>query len=519
MDADSNRRPPQDPRTGATAAVGGGDVPYPTAFFGHPRGLATLFFTEMWERFSYYGMRSLLFLFMPAAVSRGGLGFSDLHTGAIYGLYVCFVYLLALPGGWIADRLLGQRRAVLVGGCLIAAGHFSLAFQTLSAFYLGLVLIAVGTGLLKPNVSTMVGELYPHDRARRDAGFSIFYMGINLGAIFGPLVCGQLGEKVNWHLGFAAAGVFMLVGVVQYALGGKYLGEAGLRPNASMGARERNRSVVVLAACVVVALLAALLIATGVVPVTAEQAADGTVFAILGIALAYFLFQLAAGGLDRGEIKRMSAVFILFVFSTLFWCGFEQAGSSLTVFADRLTNRSVFGWEFPASWYQSVEPIFLIAFAPFLAWLWVRLGSRNPSSPTKFAMGLLLMFASFMVMMQASIASVGHAVVSSSLVPHKVSLWWLVLAYLLQALGELCLSPVGLSTVTKLAPHRKVSQMMGIWFMSLALGNLIAGQIGGHFGTFPLYRIFGSVAMVTGAAGLILLLLVRPMRRLIGGAE
>ena len=523
-------------------------VPYPTAFFGHPRGLATLASTEFWERFSYYGMRALLILFMTAGVAQGGLGFSDSRAGAIYGLYTAGVYLLALPGGWVADRLLGQRRAVLLGGCIIACGHFCLAISSLPTFFLGLALIVCGTGLLKPNVSTMVGELYPGGDERRDAGFSIFYMGINSGAFVAPLVCGWLGERINWHAGFAAAGLGMVAGVVQYSMGGKYLGKAGLLPNAEeppggalaapagagsapqaggaprvvggAAAASRRQALRVLMGSFVVVILAVVLMVTGVLHVVAETVASGTVWMILGLAAVYFLFQLVAGQLDRTEKLRMLAIAVLFAFSTLFWAGFEQAGSSLNLFAERLTDRNLFGQLIPASILQSVNPMFLIIFSPVFAWLWIRLGRRNPSSPVKFALGLIFMALGFLTMVYASIASVGHAVSGApGVVVHQVSPLWLVLTYLLHTFGELCLSPVGLSTVTKLAPHRKVSQMMGIWFMSLSLGNLLAGQIAGRFQAFPLYQIFALVAIVGGAAGLVLLLLARPMRSLMGGVK
>jgi POT family proton-dependent oligopeptide transporter len=496
------------------------EVPYPTAFFGHPRGLATLFSIEFWERFSYYGMRSLLILFMTAAASAGGLGFPVVTAGAIYGLYTASVYLMSLPGGWVADRLLGQRHSVLLGGCIIAAGHFSLAVNSLPSFYLGLVLIVIGTGLLKPNVSTMVGELYPNDNARRDAGFSIFYMGINLGATVAPLVCGWVGERYNWHLGFGLAGAGMLIGVIQYSLDGRrYLGRAGLRPNAEGDAAARRRSAALLAAGVGVAVVVLVLVAAGVVSVSPEALSNGMVFIILGIAVAYFAFQLLAGGLDRTEKLRMAAIFALFFFSALFWTGFEQAGSSLNLFAERLTDRNLFGSLVPASVLQAINPAFVILLAPVLAWAWVTLGRRNPSSPAKFAFGLLFMALGYGTLVMASLASIGHAVANGSTVARQVSPWWLVVTYLFHSLGELCLSPVGLSTVTKLAPHRKVSQMMGIWFMSLSLGNLLAGKIGGRFDSYPLYQIFGLVALVTGAAGVLLLLLVRPMRTLTRGAD
>ncbi len=505
---------------GSAAVVPSPDeVPYPTAFFGHPRGLATLGFTEFWERFSYYGMRALLILFMTADGVKGGLGFATTKAGAIYGLYTASVYLACLPGGWIADRLIGQRRAVLAGGCIITLGHFAMAVPSVPTFYLGLALIVAGTGLIKPNASTMVGELYPGENARRDAGFSIFYMLFNLGATVAPLICGWLGEKVNWHMGFAAAGLGMALGVVQYVRGGKYLGRAGLRPNAGDDVAGMRRARKALAAVAAAALALALLMITGVVPITAPQLATAATVGIIALAVAYFLFQFAFGGLDRRETRRMLAIMVLFIFSVMFWLGFEQAGSSLNLFAERMTDRGILGWQMPASVLQTVDPAFIILLAPLLAWLWIALGRRNPSSPAKFAVGLLFMALGFGAMVLASLASVGHALADPHVVARRVSMWWLVLTYLFSALGELCLSPVGLSTVTKLAPHRKVSQMMGIWFLSLSLGNLIGGQIAGRFEIFPLFQIFGVVALVTGGAGIVLLVLVRPIRVLMSGAE
>jgi proton-dependent oligopeptide transporter, POT family len=519
---------PQDPTSefaspASPRLAGGGATALaaPTGgFFGHPRGLATLFFTEFWERFSYYGMRALLILFMTASIEHGGLGFDTARAGAIYGLYTACVYLLALPGGWIADRLLGQRRAVLLGGCIIALGHFSMAIESLATFYLGLVLIVIGTGLLKPNVSTMVGELYPEGGARRDAGFSIFYMGINLGAFVAPLVCGPLGQRINWHLGFVMAGIGMVLGVAQYVLGGKYLGQAGLLPNveadgdaekAAAGRASRRSALNLLAGFLAVVVVLGLLIATGVISVPAQRLANGAGIAIGSLAIVYFLYQMFAGGLEGTERKRMIVIFILFLFSALFWSGFEQAGSSLNLFAARLTNLNVFGWNMPASVLQSVNPLLIIAFAPVFAWLWVALRGREPSSPAKFSLGLILLAAGFLVMAVASIRTAGGS--------HQVSPLWLVLTYFCHTCGELCLSPVGLSTVTKLAPHRKVGQMMGIWFMSLSLGNLMAGLVAGKFEALPLPQLFGAVCATTAAAGLILALLIRPIRRMMSGVH
>jgi len=513
---------PKDPTSefaspASTAVAGGIEAPAAvaptTGFFGHPRGLATLFFTEFWERFSYYGMRALLILFMTATAAQGGLGFGDQQAGAIYGLYTAAVYLLALPGGWVADRLLGQRRAVFLGGCIIAAGHFSMAINSIATFYLGLVLIVLGTGLLKPNISTMVGELYPEGGARRDAGFSIFYMGINLGAFVAPLICGPLGQRVNWHYGFAAAGIGMVLGLIQYALGGKYLGQAGLRPNASTDPASQRKAWLTFAGCVGAVALFALLRFTGVLGFSAQAAANGAGVVIVSLALLYLILQLVAGGLNPVEKKRMIVIFVLFVFSALFWSGFEQAGSSLNLFAQRLTNRDFFGWNMPASVLQAVNPLLIIALAPVFAWLWLFLARKNhePSAPAKFSMGLILLGLGFGVMVWASILT-NHQT-------RQVGSIWLILTYLFHTCGELCLSPVGLSTVTKLAPHRKVGQMMGIWFMSISLGNLMAGLIAGRFQTLPLPQLFGAVLATTAGAGLILALFIKPIRSLMSGVH
>jgi POT family proton-dependent oligopeptide transporter len=381
-----------------------------TGFFGHPRGLATLFFTEFWERFTYYGMRALLVLFMTADVARGGLGFSTGRAAAVYGLYTGSVWLAALPGGWIADRLLGQRRSVLAGGILIAAGNFLLVAPSQPVFFLGLVLIVMGTGMLKPNVSAIVGDLYPAgpgSDARRDAGFSIFYSGINLGAFLAPLVCSPLGEKVNWRLGFAAAGFGMLIGVFQYVAGSRSLGRAGQRAIGAADPAERAKALRLLT--IGGAVLLGLVAAAALTRITPEVAAASASYVTVALAIFYFIFQIVAGGLDGAEKKRMSAIFALFVFAVVFWAGYEQAGSSLNLFSEKLTNRIVFGWEMPAGVLQSVNPGFVIVLAPVFAWIWYRLGPRNPSSPVKFSLGLVLLGLGFVVMVMASRASIGTA--------------------------------------------------------------------------------------------------------------
>lgn len=502
---------PKDPISPTTA-----EAAADRSFFGHPRGLSTLFFTEFWERFSYYGMRAILVLFMTATAAEGGLAFSVERAGAIYGLYTACVYLLALPGGWLADQLLGQRRSVFLGGIFIALGNFLLYVPSLTTFFLGLLGIIIGTGLLKPNVSTMVGELYPgttpEEGARRDAGFSIFYMGINLGAFVAPLICGFVGERIDWRLGFLVAGVGMLVGLVQYQLGSRNLGQAGLHPNAAGDPEARGRAIRILLGGIVVSVVLGVLLTT-VLGLTIEQIAGATGVIIVALAILYLVMQLVSKDLDGTEKKRMGVIFVLFIFSAVFWSGFEQAGSSLNLFAEQLTNRNLFGWEMPASWLQAVNPILIIALAPVFAWLWVALSRRHmePSSPAKFSLGLIFLGLGFGVMVWASILTNDQE--------RQVGMLWLNLTYLFHTVGELCLSPVGLSTVTKLAPHRKVGQMMGIWFMSISLGNLMAGLVAGQFEQLPLPQLFGAVAATTIGAGLILALLIKPIRRLMGGVH
>jgi POT family proton-dependent oligopeptide transporter len=485
-------------------------VQHDRAFFGHPRGLSTLFFTEMWERFSYYGMRALLILFMTASAADGGLGFDTAVAGAIYGLYTSMVYMMTLPGGWVADRLIGQRRAVLYGGILIAAGHFSMAFPTLTTFYLGLCLIVVGTGLLKGNVSVIVGQLYARDDIRRDAGFSIFYMGINLGAFIAPLVCGYLGQQVNWHYGFAAAGVGMLVGLIQYVLGGKYLGDAGTRPaetgSAEDFSRLKSRSLV-WGGLILAALLAfGIGSYSGAVSVTPTQIADAAGYMLLVATLAFFAWLFLGGDWTPRERNQLYVIGVFFLAAALFWSLFEQAGSTLNLFADRDTRTVFLGFNYPSSWFQSVNSLFVWTLAPVFAWIWMALGPRQPSTPVKFSLGLLLVGAGFGVLVfGARLAQAG-----------QVSPMWLIVVYLLHTAGELCLSPVGLSAMTKLAPARIAGLMMGVWFLATSVGNFIAGRVAGFYEAMPLPSLFTAVAMFGILAGVILLMLSPTIKRLMG---
>jgi POT family proton-dependent oligopeptide transporter len=474
-----------------------------TSFFGHPRGLSTLFFTEMWERFSYYGMRALLILFMTAPAAAGGLGFDTAVAGAIYGLYTSSVYMACLPGGWIADRLIGPRRAVLYGGVLIAAGHFSMAVPLLPMFYLGLTLIVLGTGLLKGNVAVVVGYLYSKEDQRRDAGFSIFYMGINLGAFIAPLVCSFLGQRVNWHAGFAAAGVGMALGLVQYVLGARHLGDAGLRP-----AQPADQKTKIIAAMVAGGLLAiAIAVVVGAIPVTAKQVADAAGAALLGGTVIFFGWLLLTPGWTPLERRRLYAIAILFIAATLFWSQFEQAGSTLNLFGDRATRTEIFGWNFVSGYYQALQPLFIITFAPVFAWLWITLGSREPSSPTKFSVGLFCVGAGFAVVAVAAMFAANGA---------KVSPWWLVATYLLHTWGELSLSPVGMSAMTKLAPARIGGLIMGVWYLSISIGNFTGGRISSLYGSMSLPMLFGVVAAFGIGAGVALMLLVPSIKGLMG---
>ncbi len=486
-------------------------------FLGHPRGLATLFFTEMWERFTYYGMRAVLVLFLVSAVAQGGFGIDDRTATAIYGLYTAGVYLAALPGGWIADRLIGARRAVLFGGIGIALGNAILAGSwSLHAFYLGLFVIVLGVGLLKPNVSAMVADLYPGGGARLDAGFTVFYMGINLGATLGPFVTGEAQQLIGPRAGFGAAGLFMALGLVQYHFTQRYLGDAGRAPPPAPAAGGKGKPWLQLWIGLGAALLALAASTLGWIEVDPLRLAHASTLLIAGTAAAFFAYVFLAAGLSAEERRRALVIVVLFLGSALFWSGYEQAGSSLNLFAERYTDRQIGGhFVVPAGWFQSLNPAFVIIFAPLVAWIWVALARRhlNPSAPAKFAIGVILMGSGFLVMAAAA-AVVAHG--------SKVLPYWLILTYLLHTFGELCLSPVGLSYVTKLSPQRLVGQMMGMWFLSLSLGNLAAGLIAGEFDAHNVAAMPGQYLHIVYFAvglGAVLLILSRPVKRLMGDVE
>ncbi len=548
-------------------------------FFGHPRGLSTLFFTELWERFSYYGMRALLVLFMTAEAvgNNPGLGLSVGEATAIYGLYTFFVYMLSLPGGWIADNIWGQRKAVLIGGIIIAMGHFSMAVPTTTFFFIGLALIVIGTGLLKPNVSSMVGDLYPEGGAKRDAGFSIFYMGINFGAILGPLLCGLLGEGYNWHYGFTLAGFGMILGLISYRIGGKYLGTAGdLKVDVNPDTLAKRSKIFYTVVSIIGALIVLLgfLVSSGAIELALESLAGNLGLVAVVITVAFFGYIIFFGGHTREEKKRLGVIFWLFILAAIFWSGFEQAGSSFNILASELVNRSagpsVFlggigalvltallavplgyytyktwvrediwsvakiavmftsvgllglvywmlsqvgkGWEIPASTLQLINPSFIVIFAPIFGFMWTWLASKNanPSIPMKFALGLLGLSAGFFVL------AWGSANASST---NLVSPAWLIVMYFLHTVGELCLSPVGLSSMTKLSPKSRVSQMMGIWFVAAALGNLIAGLVAGQLENLAPASLFQAVALFVGGGGVIAILAAPSVKKLMGDID
>ena len=521
-------------------------------FFGHPWGLSTLFMTEMWERLSYYGMRAILLLYMTAELEKGGLGWDTRSAAAIYGLYTSSVWFLPLIGGWVADRFIGAKRATLIGGIIITLGHFLLAFPPIGFFYAGLICVSVGTGFLKSNISKMVGDLYDKDDDRRDAGFSIFYMGINTGSFLAPFVCGTL-AVYNWHWGFAAAGVGMLLGVIQYVFGYSNLRGVGEPPmnaetETQTGAGENSSYIIQMIVLTVLTVFAIAILSSFVGSVFPSLLGkDDTVFNIFelginfSIGIKYILMPvvlvaglvavLLTGREDRltgDDWKRIGIIFVLFAFATVFWMGFEQAGSSLNLFAEHITNRQIHSFlqpivdwlqasfpavlgneritQYPTAWFQSVQPFFIIIFAPIFAWVWIWLGRRQPSEELKFVFGLFVTGLGFVVLAYASSLFGGG----------KVSMWWLIIVYLLHTWGELSISPVGLSAMTKLAPGKMVSLMLGVWFLSISMGSYFGGLVAGNFepNEATLVGLFSKVAAVLIVSGVILLAIIPFVKKL-----
>ncbi|MEO7361720.1 MAG: peptide MFS transporter [Gemmatimonadaceae bacterium] len=499
-------------------------LPRQTGFFGHPAGLRTLFFVELWERFSYYGMRALLVLFMTAPIAAGGLGMPASEAGPIYGMYTASAYLMCLPGGWIADRLIGQRRAVLMGGIIIMIGHIILAFPGVTTFFTGLLFVVVGTGLLKPNISTMVGQLYATEDERRDGGFSIFYMGINLGALLAPLVTSSLAQEQwfknmltgwgispesSWHWGFGATAVGMFIGVVWYIIDSKTLGDAGTAPAVSgpdEAAQLRRKFWMGLGLFVFVLVVLVALQASGMVAFNVEGVSNIFGTGLLLTVVAFFVWLFASGGWSPEEKKRLVVLSVLFLGACVFWSVFEQAGSTLTLFAERSTRNELFGMSFASGKWQSVNSLWVIILAPVFAFLWVKLGNRNPTSTAKFSLGLLFVSAGFALMVPAAqLAANGD----------RVGWWWLLGCYFLHSVGEMCLSPVGLSAMTRLAPARVGSLMMGVWFLATSVGSFIGGSVAGLYEKFSLPQLFGVVAIYALLFAVILALLINPIKRML----
>ncbi len=472
---------------------------------GQPLGLATLFLTELWERFTYYGIQSLLILFMVAPAAAGGLGLDDKSSSSIYGLYVGSTYLLGLLGGWIADRLAGAQRAVIAGGILIALGNTLLALGTTAIFFVGLLVIAMGVGLLKPNVSALVATLYPEGGARRDAGFSIFYMGINTGGFLGPLLIPIVAAAFGWRSGFALTALGMALGVAQFLWTRRFLGGAGL--GVAPEQRGSWTPIVVLLALLAGAVLLAV---SGVVHIDGARLASFASWVFSLLAVAYFAYLLFFAGLSAAERRRVLVMVMLFAGSVTFWAGYFQQGASFNLFAARYTDMHILGWNMPAGMLQALNSLFVIILAGVFAALWLALGrrQRDPPSTVKFGAALLLLGAGFLVMYFAAQHVLGGRVVLPT---------WLIVTYFLHVCGEMCLSPVGLSNMSKLVPARFVGQAMGMWFLSLALGGNLAGQLTGQYDASHLESLpalFLKIFWYGVIAGAVMLLLTPLTRRL-----
>lgn len=475
----------------------------------HPIGLRTLFFTEMWERMSYYGMRGILVLFMTASITNGGLDFSNASASAIYGIYAAAVYLMALPGGWIADNLFGQQKTILFGGIVIMFGHLSLAVPNMNFFYLGLILVVLGTGLLKPNISAIVGGLYENNPSMKESGFTIFYMSINIGSILGFFICGYLGENIGWHYGFGAAGIGMLLGVLQYKFNLKSLGDIGLKPTNVISQEKRStykKNTLLISLLTLIFIFSGL---TGLWSINPIPLANILTLIIASISLIYFLYIYFLGQLNEYEKKKVVMIFVLFIGAALFWSGFDQGGSSFNIFAKEYTDRIIFGWEYPASWLQILNPLFVVILAPFMSYLWIFLGKKmlDPSLPFKFGLGLIFMAIGFVII------SIGAQVaLSEGLAGAK----WLLLTYLFHTIGELILSPIGLAAISSLSPKRFIGQMMGVWFLASSLGAILAGLISGQAtndGLSSMPGLFNQIAIIGSCFGLLLILISKPIQK------
>ncbi len=499
------------------------------SFFGHPGGLATLFATEMWERFSYYGMRALLVLFLTAQLVNGGFGFDRETAFQIYGIFTALVYVTPIIGGVLADKILGQRMTIYIGGLTMAAGQFMLAWAAshngelvLSAsrefwFYCGLGVLILGNGFFKPNISTMVGDLYDNNDPRKDGGFTIFYMGINLGAFLSPFVAGYLGEQISWEYGFIASGVGMLIGVIWFLLRSeRTLGPIGLPPKS-----PETQTALTLKNWSIVAIYVGILV-FGVVgflkgwALLSETATTWIIRVVVTAGVLYLLTSIIKGTESKDQWARVFVIFILAFFNIFFWVGFEQAGTTFNLFAADNTDRMIGSFEIPASWFQSINAIFIVLLAPVFSLLWVKLGKLNPKTPFKFGWGMAMLAGGAAIMAVADGLTSGGSVLVSPL--------WLTAVYLIFTCGELCISPIGLSMVTKLSPPKLVSTMMGLWMFSFAAGNFGASQMEKLSKTIEVttgaeVNVFWFVSIVTAIASICLFILGPWLTKMMKGID
>ena len=485
-------------------------------FLGHPVGLYILFLTEMWERFSYYGMRAILVLYLvgEVGIENAGLGWSNEDALALYGWYTMFVYVASIPGGIIADKILGQKKSVFVGGMLLVAGHSVLAIEAMWAFYTGLVLIVMGVGMLKPNISTMVGGLYPkEEQNRRDIGFYIFYMGINLGAAASALIVGYIGETIGWHYGFGLAGIGMAFGQLTYWYGQRYLTHVGNLVIDERDESEKTDSNLIFSIFKSNNSLVGFMI-TFALGMFIWLYNDSLNYGLLAMGLAFAVGVAIVVYNDGNKIEkdRILVTYLSFLIIIVFWGSFEQAGGLLNVYAKQKTDLLIGNFLIPASWFQSVNAIFILIFATIVGsfWVWWRNRKRESSSLFKMAIGVIIMGWGFFFM---SAASMQYETEGLS------SMHWLVLAYLFHTIGELCASPVALSFITKLAPDRWMAFMMGAYFAATGLGNKIAGLLGESATEIGEFKIFTGIAVFCTIFGLLVLLIIKPLKRLTHKAE
>jgi len=456
---------------------------------GHPKGLYLLFFTEMWERFSYYGMRAILILYLTKKLMEGGLGMDEKYAMLLYGYFTGFVYFTPLIGGWLADRYLGKRLAVMIGGVTMMLGQFTLfGLNSTTGLYIGLLLLIIGNGFFKPNISTLVGGLYKDGDSRRDAAFTIFYMGINLGAMIAPLIIGVVTDNMfattnedgsisyGYRYGFLVSGIGMLLGQVIFnLLGTKYLGDLGTKPVGAVSDTEVAK------------------VQKSINPETGKELDE------------------------KDEKQRISVIFILLIFAVFFWAGFEQAGSSLSLYTDKYIDRSIGSFEIPTSWFQSVNPLFIVTLAPLFTLFWASPIGRRLTTPVKMGVGMIILGAGFLFMIGAVAERSANGDVND--VNNKAALMWLIMTYLLHTIGELCISPVGLSVVTKLSPPKLASVLMAVWMLSSFFANIVGGYIASYVETMGAGEVFTYIAGFVSVCGVLLILLNKVILKLMHGVK